>query len=181
MTETVIQMEKTTGELMDILRSKPDAAAFVQENADELQNKTVPELLADLLERKQLTRAAVIRVAGLARTYGYQLFDGTYTPTRDKLIQLAFGFQLTVEETQALLKAAGHAVLYPRNARDVVIIEWSVPAMRHHCVQYQIGGTEPAVVRVSAGFDTALPSSPRSAPQSPERYTVWYDRASQPV
>ena len=40
-----------------------------------------------------------------------------------KLIQLAFGFQLTVEETQALLKAAGHAVLYPRNARDVVIIE----------------------------------------------------------
>lgn len=80
MTETVIQMEKTTGELMDILRSKPDAAAFVQENADELQNKTVPELLADLMERKQLTRAAVIR-------------------------------------------AAGHAVLYPRNARDVVIIE----------------------------------------------------------
>ena len=114
MTETVIQMEKTTGELMDILRSKPDAAAFVQENADELQNKTVPELLADLLERKQLTRAAVIRAAGLARTYGYQLFDGTYTPTQDKLIQLAFGFQLTVEETQALLKAAGHAVLYPR-------------------------------------------------------------------
>ena len=53
MTETVIQLEKTTGELMDILRSKPDAAAFVQENADELQNKTVPELLADLLERKQ--------------------------------------------------------------------------------------------------------------------------------
>ena len=123
MTETVIQMEKTTGELMDILRSKPDAAAFVQENADKLQNKTVPELLADLLECKQLTRAAVIRAAGLARTYGYQLFDGTYTPTRDKLIQLAFGFQLTVEETQALLKAAGHAVLYPRNARDVVIIE----------------------------------------------------------
>ena len=61
MTETVIQLEKTTGELMDILRSKPDAAAFVQENADELQNKTVPELLADLLERKQLTRATVIR------------------------------------------------------------------------------------------------------------------------
>lgn len=114
MTETVIQMEKTTGELMDILRSKPDAAAFVQENADELQNKTLPELLADLLERKQLTRAAVIRAAGLARTYGYQLFDGTYTPTRDKLIQLAFGFQLTVEETQALLKAAGYAVLYTR-------------------------------------------------------------------
>ena len=24
----------------------------------------------------------------------------------------------------------------------------SVPAMRHHCVQYQIGGTEPAAVRV---------------------------------
>ena len=178
MTETVIQMEKTTGELMDILRSKPDAAAFVQENADELQNKTVPELLADLLERKQLTRAAVIRAAGLARTYGYQLFDGTYTPTRDKLIQLAFGFQLTVEETQALLKAAGHAVLYPRNARDVVIIE----CLYQRCgVQYQIGGTEPAVVRVSAGFDTALPFSPRSAPQSPERYTVWYDRASQPA
>ena len=29
--------------------------------------------------------------------------------------------------------------------------------------------------------DTALPSSPQSAPQSPERYTVWYDRASQPA
>lgn len=29
--------------------------------------------------------------------------------------------------------------------------------------------------------DTALPFSPQSAPQSPERYTVWYDRVSRPV
>lgn len=52
MTETVIQMEKTTGELMDILRSKPDAAPLFGRTLTKLQNKTVPELLADLLERK---------------------------------------------------------------------------------------------------------------------------------
>ena len=41
---------------------------------------------------------------------------------RDKLIQIAFGFGLTLEETQNLLKSAGKSVLHPKSKRDAAII-----------------------------------------------------------
>ena len=48
--------------------------------------------------------------------------NGTRRPSRDKAIQLAFGFGLDVEETQGLLRAADKSVLYPRIKRDAAII-----------------------------------------------------------
>ncbi len=43
-------------------------------------------------------------------------------PSRDKLIALCFGMDVSLDEAQTLLKYTGFAPLYPRNKRDIVIV-----------------------------------------------------------
>ena len=67
-------------------------------------------------------RWQVIHRAWIDRTYGYQLFNGTRRPSRDKVIQLAFGLELDLPRTQELLGAAEKNALDPRRKRDAVFI-----------------------------------------------------------
>jgi hypothetical protein len=60
--------------------------------------------------------------SGIAHTYGHQLFNGLRKPSRDKVIQIAFGFEMNYEEIQELLQAARKSLLYPKIERDAVII-----------------------------------------------------------
>lgn len=76
------------------------------------------------------TREHVIKRAGINRTYGHQLFNGTRIPSRDKVIQFAFGFGLDIEKTQMLLKSAQESPLTPRVKRDAAII---------YCVMHRLG------------------------------------------
>ena len=78
--------------------------------------------LKSFCEQRKLLPASVIERSQIERTYGHQLFNGTRRPSRDKVIQLAFGLGLSVEETQRLLRAAGKSQLYPRLKRDAVIL-----------------------------------------------------------
>lgn len=66
--------------------------------------------------------AHVIHKSGIERTFGHQIFNGTRKPSRDKVIQLAFGFEMDCEKTQELLKISRHCPLYPKIKRDAVII-----------------------------------------------------------
>lgn len=75
-----------------------------------------------ICEERNLIPERVIKRCGIDRTYGHQLFSGIRKPSRDKVIQLAFGFPMTVEETQALLRAAGKSPLYPKIKRDAVLL-----------------------------------------------------------
>ena len=60
--------------------------------------------------------------ARLDTVYGYQIFNGTRKPSRDKLLQLAFGFPFTYKETLTLLRIAEVGSLYVRRRRDSIII-----------------------------------------------------------
>ena len=80
------------------------------------------DALADLLVQKGLTRSQAIRSSMLNTIYGQQIFAGTKTPSRDKLLAIALGMQLSFQETDTLLKQQGYARLYPRRQRDAVII-----------------------------------------------------------
>ncbi|MDE6214341.1 MAG: helix-turn-helix transcriptional regulator [Lachnospiraceae bacterium] len=75
-----------------------------------------------LLSEKGLTRADVIRGSLLGRAYVYRIFAGDKIPSRDKLIALAFGLQLSDPETQKMLKLSGNRELYARDGRDALIL-----------------------------------------------------------
>ena len=74
------------------------------------------------MKKNGLTKADVVRGSQLNRKYVYQIFSGEKTPSRNKLIALAFGLQLTAEETQTMLKLAGYRDLYAKDTRDAIIL-----------------------------------------------------------
>ena len=55
--------EKNTGELQGELKKAKDVTAFLQENKDELQVKTLPEYLAALLEKKGMTKKEAVHAS----------------------------------------------------------------------------------------------------------------------
>ena len=113
-------MEKGTKELINELRKTADILDFVKVNERELEVLSLTDQLEQYLIKYDKAKRDIIKDAGLDTTYGYQIFDGKKKPRRDKILQLAFGFPLSVEETNILLRAGGMNSLYIRSKRDAI-------------------------------------------------------------
>ena len=96
--------------------------SFLAGNQENMLTMNLSEYLMTLLRQKKLKRADVIRDSHLEHAYVYQIFDGKKKPSRDKLIAIAFGLHLDVEETQRMLRLGGCSELYARIGRDAVIL-----------------------------------------------------------
>lgn len=116
-------MNKTTDELLEILKSKKSINDYFKEEIDELLFSSLAEYLELLISEKKLKKSEVIKRSNIDKNYAYQIFNGNKNnPSRDKMIMLAFGMGLSVLETRKLLKIANSSDLYVRNPRDSVII-----------------------------------------------------------
>lgn len=115
-------MNKTTDELRSQLNQITDLNKYLHENQQELKVPDALTYLLQLAEAKGISRAALVRGSQLERSFGYHLLEGTKNLTRDKALALAFGAQLTAEETQNFLKYAQLPRLYARNPRDNIIL-----------------------------------------------------------
>ena len=113
-------MKKATEELLNELKEAKAIGEFTSTNAGEFEVLSLPEVLAQMLEKYKKVRIDVIKAARFDYTYGYQIFDGKKRPKREKLLQLAFGFPLSLEDTNRLLRAGGVNGLYVRCKRDVI-------------------------------------------------------------
>ena len=113
--------EPFTEELLDELLSSPDPDTYLER--DRTIERNLSSYLNELLETYKVKRKDVIKAACLDDTYGYQLFTGQRAnPSRNKALQLAFGFGLSLRETDRLLQAAGASRLYCKDRRDAIII-----------------------------------------------------------
>ncbi|HIY50455.1 MAG TPA: XRE family transcriptional regulator [Candidatus Olsenella avicola] len=112
--------ERLTEELLDELLSTSDLEEYLERN--EPGRRTLSEYLNQLLAEKGLERSRVVRMANLNDTFGYQIFQGTRNPSRDKVLQIAFAMALTLRETNRALTAAGVSELYCKDRRDAIII-----------------------------------------------------------
>lgn len=117
-----MQGEINTKYLEEELKHAKNLEVFFEENEQRLNAKTVPEYLNELLIKYSMMKGDVVRRSGLAGTYAYQIFDGKKSAGREKLIQLAFGFPLSLEETQRLLRCGGYAELYVKKRREAFLI-----------------------------------------------------------
>lgn len=117
-----MQQEVKTKDLELELRHAENIDDFFLENEQVLKARTVAEYLEDLLTKYRTGKGDIVRKAGIAGTYGYQIFDGTRSAGREKLLQLAFAFPLKLEETQRLLRCGGYAELYVKKRREAFLI-----------------------------------------------------------
>ena len=122
-------MKKTTDELLKILKHSPKIQTYLDEEKENISSVPLSDYLNRLCKDKQMSPAECIRKSSLDRTYAYQIFSGTKAPARNKVLALGFGFSLSFEEMQSLLKSTGYPALYPRDERDSAIIF----AMQREC------------------------------------------------
>lgn len=112
---------KSTDDLSQELMAEADIDSYIKENEAYFVDRSVTELLSELYEHQNISKAELARRAGMSEVYLHQLFSGRRKPSRDKLLCLCIGMELTLDETQRLLKEAAYVQLYPRIKREAII------------------------------------------------------------
>ena len=112
----------STAETKDRLKNARSFGDFLKRNRENMLEADLSKYLMELLAQKGLKRAQVMENSGVDKAFVYQIFNGSKRPSRDKLIAITFGMHLNEEETQRVLKIAGHSELYPRVPRDALIL-----------------------------------------------------------
>jgi len=113
---------KSTDQLTNEIISSKNIKKYVEENKKEFIKKDFHILLMDLIISKKLEYKDIIKNGNFNRVYFYHLLSGKRTPSRNKIIQLAFGMNLNFEETQNLLKSSKVKELYSKIKRDAIIM-----------------------------------------------------------
>lgn len=112
--------EPHTDELLGRLLASSSPESYL--STIEPEDRTLSEYLFSLLREKGLSRSVVFEAAGIDRTHGYQVFEGTRRVGRDRAIMLAFGLRCTIQEAQRLLRFAGASELWCKVRRDAIVI-----------------------------------------------------------
>ena len=113
--------ELPTSMLWKMLLKAPSADSYLDEQGAEAILPPFHLYISALCKERGEAPDRVIRRADIEKSYGHSLFRGSRKPSRDTVLQLAFGFCADFDLTQTLLRHAGHSLLYPRVRRDVVI------------------------------------------------------------
>ena len=111
-----------TSALMKMLGQTDNIESFIDAYEHDLAVQPFHVLVTGMAHERNVTVAQIIDRACMNESYCYQLFKGTRRPSRDKIIQLAFGMGLNLGDTNRLLRAAEKSELYCRNKRDAVIM-----------------------------------------------------------
>ena len=112
---------KSTDELVGELMSKPSFEEYLHANGTFFAENGVSNLLKQLYETKEFSKAELARRSGISEVYLHQVFAGRRNPSRDRLLCICVGLGVTLEETQRMLTQGGYAQLYPRTRRDAII------------------------------------------------------------
>ena len=111
----------TTHELWARLFHAPTIDRFFDSAEDVNGLPSFPDYISALCGARGEKPERIIKRSGLDRSFGHRLFAGTRNPSRDTVLQLAFGFGLSAEDAQQLLKVARATALHPKVKRDAII------------------------------------------------------------
>jgi hypothetical protein len=122
MTGTDTAAKVSTSSLLGKLLKTSSIHRFIEINGENMKLPPFHTYITKKCIEMNEVPERITNRAGIESSYGHQIFKGARMPSRDKVIQLAFGFGFGLEDTQSLLKAAQHSPLYPRIERDAAVI-----------------------------------------------------------
>ena len=114
--------DSQTGHMLRQLQQETSFSSFVQRNHSAFFHRSVAEQLCLMMEKYGVSKNDVVARCDIERGYGYQILRGTREASRDKLLRLAFGIGMSVEDTQQLLTLANKGPLYPKIKRDAALL-----------------------------------------------------------
>lgn len=132
-----------TGALWDRLFKAPTLEGFMAGNESAIGLEPFCVFISRLCTQMGEVPERIIKRADIERSFGHQIFRGSRRPSRDTVLQLAFGFGADIDLTQELLRHSGHSPLYPRVKRDVAI---------SYCLHHRTGLIEAQNVLVELGL-----------------------------
>lgn len=112
----------STEELLRLLFMESSLEHLMSRDVDSVQLPAFSDYITALCRQRGEPPERVINRTNLERSYGHQLFSGRRSPSRDTVLQLAFGFGMDYEAAQELLKIARKSLLHPRVKRDMVLV-----------------------------------------------------------
>lgn len=112
-----------------IKRTKRLNMKIIEENAP----PALSEYIIDCLNEKGIKRSELIRALNVDRNYGYQILNGTRTPTRQQIIHIGLFLGLEVAQVQKMLMLGERDVLYVRRPEDAKAV---------HCLEHHISFEE---------------------------------------
>ena len=115
-------MKKSTTDLLNELNQTSHIDQYLKENGEYIIDQSLSKYLCDIIESKNLSKSDIIKKSDINEIYGYQIFSGKRTPSRNKLLCICIGADFTLEETNETLKVAGFSPLFPKIKRDSIII-----------------------------------------------------------
>ena len=113
-------LKKSTDELMNEINQSNNIDKYLKDNSEYMLDRGLSDILESIIDKKGLKKSLVIKKAEISEVYGYQIFSGVKKPLRDKLLSICIAMELTLEETQDVLKHGSFALLYPKNKRDSI-------------------------------------------------------------
>jgi hypothetical protein len=123
-------MVKTNQLLKSIKETKTEA---LEDLMKQIPNLNFCEFMDHIIESKHTTKGKVIALTNIQRNYGYQIFDGTRKPNKDKVIQLCLALGLDLHLTNNVLALSDNGALYPKVKRDAMLIY----CIEHHKTVYE--------------------------------------------
>lgn len=120
-------IEKETDELKKILKSThpEDIDGFFEENRDSMSD--TPDAfcayIKGIMKENGVSQQEAFLNADVPERYGYKLLSGEkHTRQRDVILRICFGAGMTLDETQKALRKYGMPELYPKVARDALLM-----------------------------------------------------------
>lgn len=117
----VKRMIKDTSEMLKELEACSNFEEFLEENNATMVKKALSESLEELLKKHNIKKSEAVKRSEINEIYAYQIFAGSRIPERAKLLCIAIGLGLTLQEVQNLLKTSGYAPLYVKIPFDCII------------------------------------------------------------
>lgn len=90
-------------------------------NKDNITQTDLRNNLEALLKKYDIKKAEAVKASELNEIYAYQIFAGSRKPERSKLLCIAIGMGLPLEEVQKLLRSSGYAPLYVKIPFDCIV------------------------------------------------------------
>lgn len=113
--------EMSTDELLRLLFMESSLEHLMTKDASSSYFPGFSDYITALCKKRNEPAERVINRANIEKSYGHQLFSGRRNPSRDTVLQLAFGFEMDYEAAQELLKIARKSLLHPKVKRDMVL------------------------------------------------------------
>ena len=120
-----------TKDLEQEMSGRAKLNAFLEKNKDEFLSYDMNVILQPLMKRQGLSKAELARRAKISDVYLFQILSGRRKPSRDKLMCICIAMELSVQETQTILKQCHEVSLYAKDRRDAIILfglerKWNV-------------------------------------------------------